>query len=178
MKKINKTITVVKNQNLYNWVKNWKRIQENYWGGNYKIRRLQQIEDFVKLNNYKKVFHAEEVLLDLDIPLVDTLEQAELILVTHQGYSRYPLNGIIEQCNRWLDHGDLYLCLNRHYLNINNKPLDILVDDDYQVAITQWLNEKLDNCIVVDLSRYYVDDGNYFTWACPDRHYFIKRISS
>jgi len=177
MKTINRNIKSSDKKNLYGWAKNWKRVQEKYWGGNYKIRRLQQIEDFIKLNNYKKVYHVEEVLLDLDIPTVNTAEQADLILVTHQGYSRYPLDGIIEQCNRWLDFGDLYLCLNRHYLNIDNKPLDISVDDNYQVAITQWLSSKLANCVVVDLSRDYIDDGEYFTWACPDRHYFIKRIA-
>jgi hypothetical protein len=176
MKKIEKNINVVKGKNLYGWVKNWKKIQENYWNSNYKIRRLQQIEDFIKLNNYKKVYHVEEVRLDLEIPTVDTVEKADLILVTHQGYSRYPLDGIIEQCNRWLDFGDLYLCLNRQYLNINNQPVDILVDDNYQIAITQWLSNKLSNCVVVDISRDYIDDGSYFTWACPDRHYFIKRI--
>jgi len=177
MKHINKNIKIVKDKNLYQWTKNWKRIQENYWDGNYKIRRLQQIEDFVRLNNYTSVFHVEEVILDLNIPVVDVIEKADLALVTHQGYSRYPLDGIIEQCNRWLEHSDLYLCLNRHYLNIDNKPIDISVNDDYQIAITQWLSAKLDNCVVVDLSRDYVDDGGYFTWACPDRHYFIKKTN-
>jgi len=177
MKKINKKIKIVREQNLYHWVKNWKRVQENYFGKKYKIRRLQQIEDFVCLNNYKNVFHIEEVLLDLEIPTVDNIIDSDLILVTHQGYSRYPLEGIVEQCNRWLDHGDLYLCLNRHYLNINNSSIELDVSDNYQVAITQWLKNSLDDCVVVDLSRDYVDDGSYFTWACPDRHYYIKRIN-
>ena len=176
MKNINKEIKIVDNQNLYTWVKSWKRIQENYYGNQYKIRRLQDIEDFVYLNNYKKVFHNEEVLLDLDIPAVTDISHADLVLVTHQGYSRYPLTGIIEQCAQWLNYADLYLCLNRHYLNIDSKSVDLDLDKDFLVAITQWLSANLSDCIVVDLSRNYLDDGNYFTWACPDRHYFIKRI--
>jgi len=170
-------ITVIETNNLYKWNKNWKRIQERFWNNEYKIRRLQQIEDFVFLNNYKKVFHDEEVFLDLDIPTTNTIDNADLILVTHQGYSRYPLDGIIEKIEYWLTYADLYLCLNRHYLNIDNNQTQENLDDNYLVAITQWLKNNLHTSVIVDLSRNYTDDGSYFTWVCPDRQYYIKKIS-
>lgn len=170
-----KNIKVIEHNNLYKWTKNWKRIQERYWDNKYKLRRLQQIEDFIFLNNYKSVYHDEEVFLDLEIPTTKHLTDADLILVTHQGYSRFPLDGIIEQCNYWLDYADLYLCLNRHYLNIDNKNISLNLDSNFLISITQWLKYELFDATVVDLSNNYIDDGEYFTWVCPDRHYFIKR---
>lgn len=167
-------INVVPEKNLYRWVKNYKRLQDSYWGGEYKLRRLQQIEDFVILNGYKNVYHIEEVLLDLEIPTVDNEKDADLILVTHQGYSRYPLNGIIEKILQWTKSTDLYLCLNRHYLNIDNQTVNLKLPDDYQQAITSWLKQSLPNHTVIDMSLNYIDIGNHFTWSCPDRHYYIK----
>ena len=129
-------------------------------------------------DHFDKVFHIEEVLLDLEFSTVDSIDQSNLILVTHQGYSRYPLRGIIEQILKWLDQcPNLYLCLNRHYLNIDNQTLPYEVPDDFQQAITFWLNKELGSkAVVVDMSRDYVDFGNHFTWSCPDRHFFIKKV--
>ena len=171
-----KQICVIETKNLYKWAKNFKRIQDRFYANRYKLRRLQQIEDFIFLNGYSKVFHNEEVLLDLDIPKTDDKKLADLILVTHQGYSRYPLSGIIDKIVEWTKSADLYLCLNRHYLNINNKPLSYNLPSDYQQAITYWLKKELGKKFtVVDLSRNYIDLGKNFTWSCPDRHYFICR---
>ena len=119
-----KNIEIVNSKNLYKWAKNFKRIQDRFYDGKYKLRRLQQIEDFVKLNGFCRVYHIEEVLLDLDIPTVDNITDSDLILVTHQGYGRYPLTGIIEQIQNWLNNcSHLYFCLNRHYINIDNQRL-------------------------------------------------------
>lgn len=171
-----KQVCVVQTKNLYKWAKNFKRIQDRFYDNQYKLRRLQQIEDFICLNGYSKVFHDEEVLLDLNIPQVDDRKLADLILVTHQGYSRYPLSGIVEKIIEWTESADLYFCLNRHYLNINNVLLEYKLPDDYQQAITFWLKESLGNkFLIVDLSRNYIDFGQHFTWSCPDRHYFISR---
>ena len=172
MKKIN----IVKSNNLYKWNKNWKNIQEKYWDNEYKLRRVQDLEDFIFLNNYKNVFHVEEVYLNLDIPVTENIENSDLVLVTHQGYSRYPLDGIIEQCYKWLDYADLYLCLNRHYLNINNCRDYTEFDSNFLIGITEWLSKNLPDCVVVDMSKNYIDDGSYFTWVIPDRQYFIKKI--
>lgn len=171
----NKNIEIVRSHDLYKWAKNYKRLQDRFYDNKYKIRRLQQIEDFVFLNDYKKVFHDEEVRLDLEIPTVATVEEADLILVTHQGYSRFPMTGIVEQCRAWLEKADLYLCLNSTYLNIDNQKINVELDDNYLKSITKYLKIKLDDCIVVDMSRNILEDGQYFTWSCPDRHYFITK---
>ena len=175
----NKKITIIKPTALYKWAKNFKRIQDKFYDNKYKLRRLQQIEDFITLNDYKQIHHIEEVHLDINIPtveFVDNIKQAELLLVTHQGYSRYPCTGIIEQINTWLnDCNNIYLCLNRHYLNIDNKQIPLKLPNDYQQAITSWLKQSLPNNTVIDLSKNYIDYGLNFTWSVPDRHYFISK---
>lgn len=166
---------VIKKDSLYKWNKNWKRIQTRYWGNQYKLRRIQQIEDFVKLNGFQKVYHIQEVLLDAEIPTVDNINDCDLILVTHQGYSRLPMTGIVEQINSWLEIcPNLYLCLNRYYLNIDNQKIDMQFTGDYLTDITKYFKENL-NYNIVDLSSDYNDDGSYFTWVVPDRQYFISK---
>ena len=173
---MDKTIQVVEPYDLYKWSKNFKHIQDRFWNNKYKVRRLQQIEDFVKLNNFSKVYHIEETRLDLDIPKVTNIKDADLILVTHQGYSRYRCNTIIDQIRTWIDDcTNIYLCLNRHYININNDKIDMQLPNDYQQAITAWLSSSLGGCKVVDMSRDYIDHGLSFTWTLPDRHYFISK---
>tara|TARA_Y100001936_G_scaffold247765_1_gene294290 strand:+ start:2101 stop:2628 length:528 start_codon:yes stop_codon:yes gene_type:complete len=164
---------------LYKWAKNFKRVQDKFYGNRYKLRRIQQIEDFVTLNNFKQIHHIEEVRIDLDLSkdlFVDKQEDADLILVTHQGYSRFPCVGIIEQIYAWLEKcSKLYLCLNRHYLNIDNQKINLDLPDDFQTAITSWLQQSLQDCTVVDMSRDYLDYGQHFTWSLPDRHYYIEK---
>ena len=173
-----KKIEVIQPGDAYKWAKSFKRIQDRFYEKQYKLRRLQQIEDFVRLNNFSRVFHIEEVILDLCINTVDDITQSDLILVTHQGYGRYPLNGLISKIKSWLLNCDhLYLCLNRHYININNQKLPYDVPVDFLQAITYWLQKELATCVVVDLSRDYIDTGHTFTWSCPDRHFYIRKIS-
>jgi len=177
MKKTTKQIEIVPSGNLYKWSKNFKRVQDRFFNNQYKLRRLQQIEDFIYLNNFNKIYHEYDVDLELEVSTVESKSDADLILITHQGYSRYPLSGIIDKINQWLeDCPSLYLCLNRHYLNIDNKKVDIDLPNDYLPAITSWLSQSLPNTTVIDISRNYVDNGKYFTWVCPDRHYYIKKI--
>jgi len=176
----NKKIKVVEPFALYKWAKNFKRIQDRFYNNQYKLRRIQQIEDFITLNNFNKIYHIEETWLDLELPatmFTDSANDADLILVTHQGYSRYPCEGIIEQIKKWTDQcPKLYLCLNRHYININNRKIDLTLPSDFQKAITSWLQQSLSNHHIVDLSRNYIDYGQNFTWSLPDRHYFIEKI--
>ena len=173
-----KEIKVVQPSSLYTWAKNFKRIQDRFYNSQYKLRRIQQIEDFIQLNNFHKVYHIQDVLLDFDISkdmFTDDIQDSDLILVTHQGYSRYPCTGIIEQINKWLSAcPKIYLCLNRHYLNIDNQQIDMQLPSDYQQAITSWLQQSLSNQVVVDLSRNYIDFMQNFTWSVPDRHYYIE----
>lgn len=172
-----KKVIVEEPGSLYQWAKNFKRVQDRFYEGDYKLRRIQEIEDFIRLNGYQRVLHVEETWLDLRCPgvtWVEKSESADLILVTHQGYSRLPCSAIIDQIEDWTSTSDLYLCLNRHYLNIDNQPIDLDLDDDFQVAIGQWLRKSLSRT-VIDLSRYYTDRGKHFTWSVPDRHFFISR---
>lgn len=174
-----KKIEVVQSKSLYKWTKNFKRIQERFYSEKIKIRRILQIEDFVKLNGYKKIFHINEVLLDLELTstlFVENIDNADLILITDQKFSRYPCRGIIEKIKFYASKSDLYLCLNRHYLNIDNQKIEHNLNENYLQAITQWLKLELENFIVIDMSRDYVDLGKHFTWTCPDRHYLIKRV--
>ena len=62
-----KKIKVVKTESLYKWAKNFKRIQERFYEEPIKLKRIKNIEDFITLNNYRKVYFIGEVELDLDI---------------------------------------------------------------------------------------------------------------
>ena len=84
---------------------------------------------------------------------------------------------MIELIKKQLDKcPNLYLCLNRHYVNIDNSYHDTTLDKNFTVAITQWLKKNLPGYDIVDLSLDYVDYGRHFTWAVPDRHYFIRKL--
>jgi hypothetical protein len=101
---------------------------------------------------------------------------AELVIVTDQNFSRYPCLELINQIDKLLDDcPNLYLCLNRHYLNIDNTWHDATLDDNFQRAITQWLRRSLPNSTVVDMSFEWDDRGDYLSWSVPDRHYYITR---
>lgn len=174
-----KKLKVVEPFPLYKWAKNFKRIQDRFYDNQYKLRRIQQIEDFITLNNFNKVHHIEEVRIDLELSpniYTDNINDSDLILVTHQGYSRYPCIGIVEQIREWLKScPKLYICLNRHYLNIDNSKIDMDLPDDFLQAITFWLQKSLKDCVVIDMSRNYLDYGQNFTWSLPDRHYYIAK---
>jgi len=173
-----KTIKIVEPFALYKWAKNFKRIQDRFYDKKYKLRRIQQIEDFITLNNFYKVYHIEETRLDFELSpkiFVNNIKDADLTVVTHQGYSRYPCRGIIEQIQKWTAQcSKLYLCLNRHYLNIDNQKIDLTLPTDFQKAISSWLQQSLSNHVVIDLSRNYIDRGKSFTWSLPDRHFYIE----
>jgi len=177
--KSGKDILVIQPKSLYKWAKNFKRIQDRFYKEPVKLRRILQIEDFVKLNGYKKIFYFDEVIIDLEISkdfFVTDIKNADLILITDQKFSRFPCSGIIDKIKDLCAITDIYICLNRHYINITNEKINLNLPDDFQEAITSWLKQSLPEHIVVDISRNYIDLGKSFTWSCPDRHYFIKRI--
>ena len=165
---------IVKNSSLYKWGRNFKRIQDRFYKNQYKLKRIQQIETFIKQGKFQKVYHIKQTRLDLDIPTVDNIIDCDLVLVTHQGYSRFSCKGII----RWIkglinNNKNLYFCLNRHYLNIDNSDIGLELDDDYEKAIVQWLKLSLPDYTVKELSNRYVDKGKHFTWSVPDKHFYI-----
>ena len=86
-----------------------------------------------------------------------------------------PCDAIIDKLKKFLKFGDVYLCLNRHYLNIDNQNIEVEIPNDYLLSITAWLKKSLEKFKVVDLSKNYRDYGDHFTWVIPDRIYFISK---
>jgi hypothetical protein len=156
----------------------FNRLQRNFFIENIKIRREQQIEDFIVLNEFKKVkfITDTDVLTDIQDRLNSTSAKFDLIVITDQKFSRYPCPVLIEKIKWYLtDCANLYLCLNRHYINIDNSYHDYTLDSNFNLAITQWLKKNLVDITIVDMSLDYVEYGQAFTWVIPDRHYFITR---
>lgn len=150
----------------------------NFFEGETKLRREKQIEDFVYLNQFNKVklIVDTDVLSSLKNKSVDNIGDSDIVIITDQKFSRYPCPEIIEKIDNILEQTDnLYLCLNRHYINIDNSYHDDTLDDNFNLAITQWLIKSLPHLKIIDMSLDYLDRGDYFTWAIPDRHYYITR---
>jgi len=173
-----KQIVFDSTRGVYKWSRMWNHFQRNFFvDRNTKLRRDKQIEDFVRLNGYERpwVLKDCDVLAELEPIQVEELAAADIAVITDQRFSRYPcpiiiekIQDIVEQCPA------LYLCLNRNYINIDNSYHDATLSDNFNRAITQWLQKNLPYD-VVDLSLDYDDFGNAFTWVIPDRHYFIRR---
>jgi len=174
--KTDKQIIVNPTQGLYKWAKIFNRLQRNFFEGEFELRRERQIKDFLFLNGFNKVHFVK----DTDVFTTNTnynLTEADITVITDQKLSRYPCQHIINVIKKYLDHAPLYLCLNRHYINIDNSFHDTTLNDNFNLAITQWLKKSL-QADITDLSLNYIDYGNAFTWAIPDRHYFIKKCQN
>lgn len=176
-----KRIQVESPRGLYHWAKIFNRLQRNFFVDTpNKLRREKQIEDFIVLNGFKKV----KFKIDTDLfgsftgaTKVEHSVDADIVVITDQKFSRYPCVAMIEQIQKQLEKcPNLYLCLNRHYINIDNSYHDSTLDSNFTIAITQWLKKNLPNAEVIDLSLDFVDYGKSFTWAVPDRHYYIKKL--
>lgn len=173
-----KNVTVESPVNLYKWAKFWNKIQRSYFEEDFKLRREQQIEDFILLNGFDKVLFKTDtdVFLNFDsLRKVDSSQAADIVVITDQKFSRYPCPVILTKIKEQLSKcPHLYLCLNRHYINIDNSYRDTTLDNNFGIAITQWLQKGLPDLDVIDLSQNYVDCGQSFTWVIPDKHYYIK----
>lgn len=168
-------ITLITPKNLYKWAKSFNRLQRNFFVEQCVLRREKQIEDFIRLNGFKNVFVSADTDILSSVPSVELMYQADLAVITDQKFSRLPCPAIIDVIDRIMAAVPvLYLCLNRHYINIDNSFHDQDLDDNFNVAITQWLKKNLSHH-VLDLSLDYLDIGHTFTWAVPDRHYVIER---
>ena len=163
---------------LYKWSRIFNRLQRNFFAEPVELRRERQIRDFITLNGYQRVRFKTDTDVFGDCARVQHSAEADLVVITDQKFSRYPCPIIIEKIQWHLDQCPaLYLCLNRHYINIDNSYHDATLDSKYTVAITQWLKKNLPSADVVDLSLDFEDYGRSFTWAVPDRHYFIRRLN-
>lgn len=174
----NKSLTIETPRGLYKWSKIFNRLQRNFFVEEVELRREKQIRDFIVLNDYKKIkFKIDtDVFSNLAHLSVSSSAEADLVVITDQKFSRYPCPALIEQIQKQLDKcSNLYLCLNRHYINIDNSYHDYSLSSNFNIAIIQWLRKNLVGAQIIDLSLDYLDRGQTFTWAIPDRHYFIQR---
>jgi hypothetical protein len=173
-----RTVVIDSTHGLYKWSRIFNRLQRRFFvDPNTKLRREKQIEDFVKLNGYDRpcIVSDTDILAEIQPIAVMNMCDADIVIVTDQKFSRYPcvamidkIKEIVEQCPT------LYLCLNRHYINIDNSYHDLDLDSNFNHAVTQWLKKSLPY-EVLDLGLDYIDYGTAFTWAVPDRHYLIRK---
>lgn len=176
---INRKIEIIKPFSLYKWNKNYFGLQKKFFSEDFTWVRQKQIEDFVRLNDYKSVWIDNDTDVfahNFPVTVTEKISDADLLLVLNQNFSRRPCPAIIQEILKLLDQcPSLYLCLNRHYINIDNSYHDKTLDDDYMKAITQWLKKELATCTVTDLSFTWDDRGNYLSWSIPDRHYYLTK---
>jgi hypothetical protein len=175
---LGKTVEVISNNNLYKWAKVWGSVQKKYYTEPVQFRREKQLLDFVYLNNFKKLYIEKDTDILESLHSEYTPDGCDLVIVTDQKFSRLPCCGIIDRINKLLAQcPKLLICLNRHYINIDNQYHDTTLDSNINLAITQWLKRSLPNQSIIDLSLDYVDRGDYFTWVVPDRIYYIEKCN-
>lgn len=173
-----KEVDVIESGNLYKWAKIWGKVQKNYYPQPVALRREKQIEDFVTLNEFRRLYIEKDTDILLNFSSVAAPDQADLIVITDQKFSRLPCRAMINRIHQLLNScPKMYLCLNRHYINIDNSFCDASLSNHYPLAITQWLKQSLVDASVIDLSLDYLDRGDYFTWVVPDRMYYIEKCN-
>jgi len=173
--KTDKNIIVNESVNLYKWAKVFHRLQRNFFEEPVELRRERQIKDFIYLNGFQQVRIIKDTDVFANIQTVEHSNQADLVVITDQKFSRFPCDALIQQIEYYLDQSPRqYLCWNRCYVNIDNSYTDTDLDDNLNLAITQWLKKKLPTARITDLSLDYPDIGLAFTWVIPDRHYYIE----
>ena len=173
---LGKQVNVIAPKNLYKWASIWGRVQRNYYQQSVYLRREKQIQDFVMLNGFSKTYIVKDTDILHQLTSVETPLQADIVIITDQKFSRLPCDAMIDailallaECPR------MYLCLNRHYINIDNSYQDTELDQHFPLAITQWLKKSLHNTRIVDMSLDVLDCGDWFTWVVPDRMYYIEQ---
>lgn len=172
---LGKSVDVVAPKNLYKWASVWGKIQKNYYPYPVYLRREKQIEDFIFLNEFKNIYVEKDTDVFKKIKSVDSPDAADLILITDQKFSRLPCLGIIERIEQLLlQCPKMIVCLNRHYINIDNSYHDLDLSEHYPLAITQWLKNQLPSRKIIDMSLDYLDRGDWFTWVIPDRIFYIE----
>jgi hypothetical protein len=175
---LGKTVDVVSNTNLYKWANVWGSVQKKYYTVPVRFRREKQLLDFVYLNEFKKMYIEKDTDILKLLHSEASPDGCDLVIITDQKFSRLPCSGIIDRINTLLNQcPNLLVCLNRHYINIDNQYYDATLDSNVNLAITQWLKRSLPEQSVIDLSLDYVDRGDYFTWVVPDRIYYIKKCN-
>jgi len=169
-----KNKVLVDTYNLYHWHKNWNRIQKSFFVESYELYEKSKIENFVKENNFKNTYVIKDNFIDFNFNQTTNLEKADLILITDQKFSRSKCVDIIKNIEKMLDGcNNLFVCLNRHYLNITGVENDKELPDDYEESIEIWLKNSLSSYKIKNYSEKFIDDGSYFTWVIPDQKFHI-----
>jgi len=172
-------VTICQPETLYKWASVWGAVQKKYYTEQVFLRREKQIVDFIFLNGFQKVYIQKDTDVLDGVQTVYQPEDADLVVITDQKFSRMPCLGIIEKIHQMLTQcPTLLLCLNRHYINLDNSFCDPDLDDNLNLAITQWLKKNITHASILDLSLDYLDRGDWFTWVIPDRVYFIQKHAS
>jgi hypothetical protein len=164
---------------LYKWNRSYGSFQRKYFTEPVIYRREKAIADFIKLNDFKRVkFETEtDILHDIRSQVGVDADQTLTVVATQQ-FSRTPCPEIIKQIRLRIDEcPNLYLCLTRWYINIDNSYVDPTLDENFVVAITQWLKRSLPDLDITDLNLDQQENGNYFTWVIPDRHYYVRKLN-
>jgi hypothetical protein len=171
-----KKLVVDNGQRVYNWHKNYKQVQLNFFGNNVGLRREKSINDFLAFNAPKPVYVIKDnqTFTDVNFETTDVYDYAKTVLITDQKFSRLPCKEIIRQLNQHLLYRNVLVCLNRTYINIDNSYQDVSLSNDYQTAIQEWLTKHI-NGHVLNLSQRYFENGSYFTWVVPDQIFWITR---
>ena len=160
---------------------NWNRLQLRYFSEKCKIRREKNIEDYIINNGHERV----HIIKDNDI-LTDFLtekniqvvppEQADLIIITDQRFSRYDVQVMIEKLHNMLAVCPrIYFALNWYYFNANESHTDPDLPENYHTAITAWFNKQLPYAITLNRSEIFHDDGSYFSWVISQCELLICR---
>ena len=166
---------IIVDHNLYKWHRHWGNLQKKFFSETHLLHEQSKIENFVRDNGFKKVYHIKDNHLDFNFVTTDNIKKADLILITDQKFSRYRCKDIISKINALMAMcPSVYLCLNRHYLNITGTEIDTTLPDDYEQAIETWLTKNL-KYTVKNYSERFIDDGNYFTWVIPDQKFYITK---
>lgn len=172
MKSKNKIIIV---DSIKKWHKNWGKMQGRWFAEPFEFHEKIKIEKFIESNGFKQVYHIKDNYLDYNFQTTEDIKQADLILITEQKFSRYRCKDIISKIEAFMNVcPSIYLCLNRHYLNITGTEIDTTLPDDYEDAIEVWLKKNL-NYSIKNYSERFTDDGSYFTWVIPDQKFYITK---
>jgi len=152
---------------------NWGRLQLRYFEEVCKIRREKNIEDYIVTNGIARVHVIkdngilDQFFIDNHIELVEA-NQAELIVITDQRFSRLAVKNMLERLNTLLsDCPRIYFCLNKYYLNANEAVVDTELTEEYDAAIVEWFTKNLNDTIVLNRTERFVEDGSCFTWVVP-----------
>jgi hypothetical protein len=163
---------------LYKWNRSYGGFQRKYFVESVVYRREKAIESFITLNEFTQVKFITETDILKDIKKTHGVESnQELLVIATQQFSRLPCPIIIEKIKEYLEESPaLYLCLTRWYINIDDSYQDRTLDDNFLLAITQWLKKSLPNYDIVNLNLNRQEDGTFFTWVIPDQHYYIRKL--